>query len=48
MYGSRVVIPLPIQLLKKIKFPFSFLLKCPVCIYVESLTTQQGYSLMEK
>jgi len=27
---------------------FSFRLKCPICIYEEPLTVQQGFSLMER
>jgi hypothetical protein len=27
---------------------FNFRLKCPICIYEEPLTVQQGYSLMER
>jgi hypothetical protein len=29
------------------KHYFNFRLKCPICIYEEPLTVQQGYSLME-
>jgi len=37
-----------VPLLSKVNMLSPYMLKCPICIYVERLTSQQAYSLMEK
>ena len=37
-----------VPLLSKVKMLSPYMLKCPICIYVEPLTNQQAYSLMER
>lgn len=36
-----------VPIFTKIKLLSPYMLKCPICIYVEPLTNQQAYSLME-
>jgi hypothetical protein len=37
-----------VPLLSKARLLSPYMLKCPICIYVEPLTNQQAYSLMER